>query len=332
MNRSELERIAGQLVVCSPEGHTTDATLTRLIEKEQVGGVILFKRSCPDPDRVRSLVTAMQRRARTPLLVMIDQEGGRVRRLTDSPYSLPSAREMTQWSPDRFQEEVGLLAARLRELGITCNLAPVLDVDTNPANPIIGDRAFGSDPETVWRFGKLYLDALLERKVIGCVKHFPGHGDTDADSHLELPVVAHDVERLRRVELEPFVRAVRDKAPMMMVAHVLYPALDPREPASLSKPIITGILREKLGYEGVIVADDLEMKAIAERYPVEELVFRLVDAGNDLLLICRSYRLADEVHRALVRLVERGDLDVERLKASHTRIMALKRRFGILEE
>jgi beta-N-acetylhexosaminidase len=332
MNRAQIEKMAGQMVVCSPEGAGTDTQLVRLIEGNQVGGVILFRRNCPDADRVRMLIDAMQRRAHIPLLVMIDQEGGRVRRLTESVFELPSARDLAQLPEARVDHEVGLLASRLSELGINCNLIPVLDVDSNPDNPVIGDRAFGRDGDTVWRYAKVILDAQARHGVIGCGKHFPGHGDTDKDSHLELPVVRHDIARLQAVEIEPFKKAVAADVPMLMSAHVLYPALDPDEPASLSRPILTDLLRGELGYEGVVVTDDLEMKAISGRYPTEELTRRLVEAGNDLLLVCHTYSLAQEIHRSLVRLVERGDISELRLKTSYDRILNLKRRFGLLEE
>lgn len=318
-------------MACSPTGRMSDEKINRLIEAHHFGGILLFKRSCPDSDSIRYLVEALQRRAEIPLLVMIDQEGGRVMRILEDRFRLPSARELASCTPGEIEEKTHFLASRLFELGINVNLAPVLDVDSNSDNPVIGDRAFGSDVETVWTCALAYHRGLTKGGLIGCGKHFPGHGDTDLDSHLALPTVSHDLERLMQLEIEPFKRAVEAGFDMIMAAHVLYKALDPDEPASLSEKICTGLLRRQLGFKGVIIADDLEMKAVAERYPTRELVSRLLVAGVDLLPVCHSYDLAVDVHRSLIRLVEDGEVAPERLKASYDRIVDLKRKFQLLE-
>ncbi len=326
MNQAELARWAGQMVACSPNEDRTDATLLRLISEDRVGGVLLFKRSCKDSETTRQLVEAMQRRAETPLLVMIDQEGGRVMRLQERLFRLPSARELASYKPEDVEKDVYYMAMRLREIGVNVNLAPVLDVDTNPKNPIIGDRAFGSDPETVWRYANAYWKGLRKAGLLGCGKHFPGHGDTFQDSHLTLPSVSHDRERLDQVELAPFRAAIEAGMHLLMVAHVVYDALDPETPASLSRPICTDLLRGELGFQGVLMADDLEMKAIHGRYSTEEIVRGMLNAGIDLFPICHSYELAEEVLIWLQRLVRNGDVPPERLKESHDRIVSMKNR------
>jgi len=332
MNKDKLLCYAGQMVAASPEGAMTDLKLNRLIEENQIGGVLLFRRSCPDSDSVRALVEAMQRRAKIPLLVMIDQEGGRVMRLMEDMFALPPARELSKQTLEQVENDTRLLGKRLIELGINCNLAPVLDVDSNLQNPVIGDRSFGDNVDTVFEYAKAYRKGLNTSGVIACGKHFPGHGDTDQDSHLTLPVVRHSEERLYNLEIEPFKRAVDDGFEMIMVAHVLYESLDLDEPATLSQKISTGILREKLGFKGVTIADDLEMKAIAERYPVKELVYKLINAGMDILPVCHSYELAFDVHRSIVTLVEDGSIELDRIKDSYDRIMQMKRLFKLSQD
>jgi len=328
----DLERLAGQMIVASPEGPLADARLLELIEGRRIGGVILFRRSCTAADEVRQLLESLQRRAETPLFAMVDQEGGRVMRLWDDAFHLPSARGLARLPDDEIEYRVYLVANRLRETGFNVNLAPVLDVDTNPANPVIGDRAFGSDADVVWRKASAYRRGLEKAGVIPCGKHFPGHGDTDADSHQELPVVTHGRERLMRVEIEPFRRAAAAGFPMLMTAHVRYDALDPTGPATLSPAICTTLLRGELGFAGVLVSDDLEMKAVAGRHSPEQLAERLLLAGVDLFLVCHSYELADALARALARLARRDETLLERMKSSWRRILDLKRTFGVVED
>jgi beta-N-acetylhexosaminidase len=207
--------------------------------------------------------------------------------------------------PDLTREAAALLGQQLKRLGFNLNLAPVLDVDTNPDNPIIGDRSFSAEPEVVTLHGLAFIKGLQEAGVAACAKHFPGHGDTALDSHLTLPVVTHDLKRLDRVELAPF-RAAMDQVLTVMTAHVLYPTIDPRMPASLSRPVIMGLLRQRLGFQGVVISDALEMKAIAEHYGTEDAVCLAIEAGCDALLLCAGVEQALEAYEALVRRAERN--------------------------
>src|SRR5690606_34075683 len=228
-----------------------------------LGGVILFKRNLGTLEEIAELVAAIQDAYPSGVapLVSIDQEGGRVARLGAPVVKLPPMRALGERDDaDLTRRAARVLGAQLLALGIGVDFAPVLDVDTNPANPVIGDRSFGRDPETVIRHALAFAEGLREAGVIACGKHFPGHGDTDLDSHLALPRIAHDRARLDRVELAPF-RAARGKVPTIMTAHVVFDAIDPSVPATLSRAVIEGVLRGELGYDGVIVSDDLEMKA-----------------------------------------------------------------------
>jgi beta-N-acetylhexosaminidase len=292
----------GQLLFAGFEGTRVPPDLERLISQGRLGGVILFGRNLRDshhaepgdaPEHVRALVRSISRAAPSsaPITVAIDQEGGRVQRLR-APW--------TEWPPmrrlgDRDDLETTRAVARglareLSDLGIQLDFAPVVDVDTNPDNPVIGDRSFSRDPERVSLHASAFIEAMQSFGVAACAKHFPGHGDTHIDSHLELPRLPHDLDRLRAVELPPFRAAIDAKVAAIMSAHVVFEAIDRKRPATLS-PDVMALLREELGYEGLVFSDDLEMKAVADHHRPETLVRGSIEAGVDALLVCRQLDL-----------------------------------------
>lgn len=306
--------------------------LRALAREFELGGVILFARNVESPEQVRDLSAELQGLvplAAPPLWISVDQEGGRVARLR-APF--------TEWPPMATLGRSGdvALAARfgaalgreLRAVGVTLDYAPVLDVHTNPANPVIGDRALSEDPATVARLGGVLIEALQTAGVAACGKHFPGHGDTSLDSHVDLPVVEHDLTRLRHVEFEPFREAVRRRVAFIMTAHVLLPALDEERPATLSPAIVDGLLRREIGFEGAILSDDLEMRAIADRYSVPEAGVKALAAGCDGLLVTNgNVDLQAATLEGLVHWVEDGWIARQRLHDAHARMEAQKVRF-----
>jgi beta-N-acetylhexosaminidase len=322
-----LGRLCGQLLSVGFEGTTMPAELRARIAASAVGGVMLFRPNVASAGQVASLVGALRGAAPEdlPLLVSIDQEGGLVMRLrgigTDWPAMLAVG---AAGDPGRTQQVGRALGEELAALGIGWDFAPVLDVHTNPANPVIGDRAFGTTPEVVAAHALAFWRGLRGAGVVGCGKHFPGHGDTRADSHLELPVVDHDVARLRALELAPFAAAARAGMEAFMTAHVLFPALDADRPATLSPKILTDVLRGELGFRGVIVSDDLGMKAVADRYPIEELAVGCIEAGADHLLVRESASRQVAAHEALVRAAEARPAFRARVAESAARVGALK--------
>ena len=205
--------------------------------------------------------------------------------------------------------------------------APVLDVDSNPDNPIIGDRAFSNDPHAVARLACAFIDGLQSGGVAGCGKHFPGHGDTNVDSHLALPKLDHSRERLDEIELVPFKAAARVEVAAVMTAHILFAALDDEHPATLSEKVLVPLLRDTIGYRGVIVSDDLEMKAIADHYGVEDAAVRAIRAGCDQLLICSKPDWVDRAYEAIVKAVEDGTLPRERVMEAADRVETMKQRW-----
>lgn len=263
-----------------------------------LSGVILFRRNLQFASDgsldLASLVTqtqavqdaAQHHAARLPAICSVDQEGGMVARLKAPLTIFPPMRRLGERGDAALVENVGRqLGRELLACGFNVDYAPVLDVDTNPANPIIGDRSFSRDPQEVARLAGALLRGLQQEGVLGCGKHFPGHGDTDVDSHLALPSLAHDLDRLKEVELLPFER-VADEMALVMTAHVLFPQLDPLWPATLSPQILGPLLRVHCGFQGVIVSDDLEMKGVANVLDAGGCVERGLDAGVDLFLVC----------------------------------------------
>lgn len=310
----------GQLLFAGFEGTEVPADLARLLSQGRVGGVILFARNFVDAAQVRSLTASLHDCAPPDeaVLIAIDQEGGRVARLRDPWTEWPPMRRLGDLDDlDVTADVARALARELLDLGIGLDFVPCVDVDTNPENPIIGDRSFGRDAATVARHARRFVEALQGAGVAGCAKHFPGHGDTSTDSHLELPRLDHDLERLRAVELPPFAAAIDAGVATVMTAHVLFPALDPERPATLS-PEVMGLLRTELAYEGVVFSDDIEMKAVAERYTPGQIV----DGCFDSLLVCRDADLRDAVLALLEAMPE------SRLGAALARMAALKQRFA----
>lgn len=317
-----------RLFVVGFPGTTPDTEVLRLID-EGVGGVILFKRNVESPRQVSSLVQALKKRAGRPLLASVDQEGGRVARLRGAPFTaLPPMRQLGASGDLALVERAGrLLAHEVRAMGFDVDFAPVVDVDTNPANPVIGDRSFHRDAAQVAALGVALARGLEAGGVASCAKHFPGHGDTAQDSHLALPRLPHALPRLREVELVPFAAYARARLAMVMTAHVIFDALEPHVPATMSPKAIDGLLRGELGFDGVVIADDLEMKAISEHFTVQRAVVEGFLAGVDLFPVCHRIDVQRTAIEALVRAVEQKRVSKERLAQSHARLDALMRRF-----
>jgi beta-N-acetylhexosaminidase len=305
-------------------GTSPSKELLELIRRG-VYGVILFGRNVESAEQVAELVVELKRAAGRPLLLSVDQEGGRVARLR-SPQGfteLPPMRALGATSDESLAFEVGALIGReLRAVGIDQDYAPVVDVDTNPHNPVIGDRSFSRDAHEVARIGTALARGLQSAGVAACAKHFPGHGDTSQDSHEDLPRLSHGLERLREVELVPFRALAAAGVASAMTAHVVFEALDARRPATLS-PAVMRLLREECGYDGCVISDDLEMKAVAEHFPLEEAAPAALAAGVDALLVCHR---AEVQHRAidLARAaVEGGRVSRERLAEARRRVATM---------
>jgi beta-N-acetylhexosaminidase len=325
-----IRRHVGQLVVAGFDGPTIPDDLRRVARDFDLGGVILFARNVEEPVQVAELSHDAQGLAsELPLWVSIDQEGGRVARLRQG---------FTEWPPMRALGNNGTveltrrfavaLAREMRAVGISLDYVPVLDVGTNPGNPAIGDRALSADPELVATLGAEIVNAVQTAGVAACGKHFPGHGDTSTDSHHELPIVEHPLDRLRAVELTPFRAAIKAGVAMLMTAHVLYPAIDEESPGTLSRRIVQELLREDLGFTGVIATDDMSMKAIANERSVETATVQALTVGCDLALLCTPDADSQVATlEAIIRAVEDRTLSVARVEDALKRGRRAKERF-----
>ena len=325
-----MRRDIGQLLIGSLPGTAITPEMRALAKEFSLGGVILFARNIEAPEQVAEMSIDVQGLATDlPLWVSVDQEGGRVARLK-APF--------TEWPPMAVLGRSGdvqlagrfaaALATELRAVGITLDYAPVLDIHTNPKNPIIGDRALAEDADAVARLGAAIIKGLQENGVAACGKHFPGHGDTSVDSHLDLPLVEHPPDRLRRVECVPFREAIRAEVSFIMTAHVLVPSLDDEKPATLSPRIVQALLRNELEFQGVILSDDLEMKAIAKTYTVPDAAVAAIAAGCDGLLVCSgNVEVQAATLEALVHAVEEQRIPYKRLEDALTRLRKAKERF-----
>lgn len=328
---SSLEEKVGQKLVAGFEGFAPSSNLYQLIEESKIGGVILFKRNVDNILQLSHLCQELQSLSPIPLLICIDQEGGRVSRLKEPFTPFPSASILGKTGDSELALAQGCVMAReLRAAGINVNLAPVLDVNTNPLNPVIGDRALGDDPELVAKMGIQLIKGFKMEGIIGVGKHFPGHGDTSLDSHYILPCVDKTEEEMKKVELLPFQKAISAGLDMIMTAHVLYPKLDPKFPATLSEIITQRILRKNMGFEGVVITDDMRMKAITLNFPWDEALIKALESGCDLILICTNDPLEDynillgyaKSHKKAQHMIEESWLRIKSLKdryLSHSR-------------
>jgi len=339
--RPSLEAMVGQMIMAGFRGYTVDADspIVRDIRERNLGGVILFdydvalkkpERNVKSPAQVKALIGELQAHAKTPLFVAVDQEGGRVQRLKPAYgfVGTPSAQELGEMDDGRIRAAAGIIGLTLKSAGFNMDFAPVVDVNMDPESPAIGKigRSFSADPQRVAHCAGIFLDEFRQQGVTGCLKHFPGHGSAGADSHLGLT----DVTRTwSEAELVPYRELIKGgKVQMVMTAHIFNANLDPDYPATLSRSVITGILREKLGFEGVVVTDDMNMKAISGFYGQAEAIRLAVEAGADILLFGNNLIYDPEIVQKaadiLVGLVNDGKLSRERIEQSYNRIMRLK--------
>lgn len=330
------EEKIGQLLMVGIEGKVLDEDTKDFLQQHKVGGVILFGRNIENPEQVGRLTGQLQDIKSGPagvgMLIGTDQEGGRVNRLPGEKGRFPTAKSLAESGrPDNVREAAGQMAVQLKEMGINMNFAPIMDINSNPDNLVIGDRAFGDNPETVSVMGLAFIQGTLDQGIIPVAKHFPGHGDTLVDSHTDLPVVEHSMDRLNSFELIPFQQAVDKEVPAIMSAHILLPQLDKDYPATLSSNIINGILREQFGFNGVVFSDDLDMGAITKLYGPGEAAVRAVKSGIDILLVGHTREGMVQAFDALVAAAVSGDIDSDMIDRAVLRVLTMKERFGLVK-
>jgi beta-N-acetylhexosaminidase len=321
-----LERICGQLVLGGFSGPSLPPEYARALRDGRRSGAVLFRSNVEGgPMQVAALAREVHALAERPLLA-IDQEGGRVARLRAPALAVPPMGAVGAWDDAAFAQRIAAaVGAELAALGLTIDFAPVVDVHTRPENPIIGDRAFGTDAARCARFGAAWIRGLQSAGVLATAKHFPGHGDTRLDSHVDLPVVDQPRDRLDAIELVPFRAAAAAGVAAMMTAHVVYPALDPDRPATLSPAICTR-LRQAIGFDGLLVTDDLEMQAIVGRGSIADAAVEAIAAGCDLALVCHDFDAQERVLHALLGEAARSSTFRARCEQAAERVRRARER------
>ncbi|CAH1191390.1 Beta-hexosaminidase [Paenibacillus auburnensis] len=331
-----LEAKIGQMLLVGIDGTKLEESAKRMISEDEVGGIILYKDNIQNLKSMLTLINDLKKSNSGntfPLFMSVDQEGGKVSRMPADYTAIPSNAKVGITGNDDAAGTMGrLLAREVLSAGFNMDFAPVLDINSNPANPVIGERSFGSNADIVTRLGIAEMKGLSEEGAIPVIKHFPGHGDTSVDSHLELPVVNKTAAQLAKLEWLPFQAAIQENADAVMVAHILYPKLDPKKPASLSKTIIGGLLRGQMGFDGVVITDDLTMGAITEHYTLPAAAVDTVLAGSDILLIAHEYANEQMVRKALLEAVKKGTISESRINDSVYRILALKEKYHLSDE
>ena len=326
--------------------------IREMIQQDHFGGVLLNMENCRDPEQTLRLVADMQTANRDgggiPMLIAIDQEGGNVANVGFATKGVSNMALAATGDPENAREMAYIHGKEIGLLGIQVDYAPVVDINNNPANPIIGIRAFSDKTDIVSKFGIAYLQGLHKAGTIATLKHFPGHGNTDTDSHTGFPIINSNYEELKQKELIPFQEAINAGADMVMTAHIQYPQIETETytsvstgekvylPATMSRTIMTGILREKMGFEGVIASDALEMAAIADHFQMEDVITMTVNAGVDMLLPptvknYEQFRMTQTMLDMLISLVENGKIEESRIDDAVRRILTLKEKYGVLQ-
>ncbi len=335
LSRMSLDEKIGQMIVAGVNG-TQDGEHTKdLIQQHKVGGFIFFSDNLSGPQQtVRFLNKMKSDNANNPLplLLSVDQEGGKVTRLPGGLVNFPTNKRIGTLNDPKVSYEIGtILGKEVKEYGFNLDFAPVLDINSNPNNPVIGNRSFGNNAEIVSKLGIETMKGIQSQGIISSIKHFPGHGDTSVDSHLKLPIVNKSLQELNSLELIPFKRAINNGADLIMVAHILLPKIDDTYPSSLSKNVITDLLRKKLDYNGAVITDDMTMGAITNNYGIGQASVQAIKAGSDLILIAHDYNKALAAIDALKAAVQNGDISEARINASVSRIIQLKQTYKLAD-
>lgn len=332
--KMKLEEKIGQLLMVGFKGTKLDKRNRSYFEKNYIGGFVLFERNYKNLEQLIDLTTELHGLSKGTIpLIAVDQEGGRVIRFREPFTQIPSALSigaLVNRDKDsiKISYEIGkIVGSELGVAGVNMNLAPVLDLYTNSKNKVIGDRSFGSDPLLVSRIGLSMVAGMQDQRVIACGKHFPGHGDTEDDSHKVLPVVQHDMKRLLTTEIRPFAHCIKNGILSVMVAHVKYEKIDNQYPASISEIIIGKLLRQALRFTGIVLTDDMGMGAIRKNYSVEESALLSIKAGADIVMVCNDLETQKRVYESLFNAVLKKKIEEFRINESVERIHRIKNQF-----
>lgn len=332
INKMTLDEKIGQMIISGFNGTKINREIENLVNELKVGGVILFSRNVENSNQLSTLtkdITALNKKL--PLFISIDEEGGRVSRLPNDIKKFKSARVIGNTNDTNYAYENGIkLGNTLKENNINMDFAPVLDIDSNPKNTVIGDRAFGDNEKIVSSMGIGTMNGIKESGIIPVIKHFPGHGDTEVDSHYGLPSVKKSLNELEKFELTPFKKAIDEGCDVIMVSHILMENIDDKNPATLSKKVIDDLLRNKMNFDGVVITDDMLMKAISNSISIEKASVKSINAGADIILIGNDLKIVKNTVNEIKLAVENNEISEKRIDESVYRIIKLKEKYGIL--
>ena len=333
VNEMTIDEKIGQLLIVGIDGYNIDEKTIKMIQKYHIGGFILFNRNIQDANQTISLINSLKETNESndiPLFISLDEEGGRVTRLPHEFIKTPSSKKIGKKDDEIFTYEIGKTIGRnVKSLGFNLDFAPVLDIFSNPNNTVIGDRAFGTNPKIVWKHGIQLMNGIKSENIIPVIKHFPGHGDTTVDSHEDLPFIDKNLGQIENFELIPFKKAIEKGAEVIMVSHIMLPNIDEANPATLSEKIINNILREELGFDGVIITDDMTMGAIVKNYDIGDASVKSLKAGSDIILVCHDYENYIKVINAIKDAVDNGEISLDCINQKVYRILKLKEKYNI---
>ena len=336
LDNMTLDEKIGQMITIGIDGYSVDDTAKQLITDKKVGGVILFKNNISDSNQLLQLINdikGINSTNKIPIFISVDQEGGRVNRLPSEIKSLPSNEIIGNKNDNKLAYDIGKnIGYALGSFGFNMDFAPVLDVNSNPNNTVIGDRSFSNDKDKVASLGASEINGFKDSNIISVAKHFPGHGDTATDSHYALPIINKTLDELKSVEFVPFKKAIEEKVPAIMVSHILMPQIDSDNSASMSKTIITDILRKDLKFHGLIVTDDMTMGAVTNDLDITTACINAINAGADLLLVCHGYDNEINVINAIKDAVNNGIISIDTINRSVYKILSLKENYKITDE
>ena len=334
INSMTLEQKIGQLFIVGFEGDIINDEIIDLVKNQEVGGLIYFSRNVVDSNQIITLNNEIKAiKKDIPLFISVDEEGGVVSRVPDEFLKLPSSGYIGKFDDENLSYNIGsIISKELKSLGFNMDFAPVLDIDSNPNNTVIGERAFGNNADIVLKLGIKTMEGLRDGGIIPVVKHFPGHGDTDIDSHYGLPIVTKTLEELNNLEFIPFKNAIENGADVVMVSSIILSSIDSEYPATMSKKVTTDILRNKLNFDGVIATDDMTMGAIMDNYNLTDAVIMAINAGNDLILVCHGYDDIIKSISAVKDAVSSNIISEERIDESVYRILKLKEKYRVNDD
>lgn len=321
----------GQLFIVGFDGQLINDEIINLVKNEKVGGLIYFSRNIIDSNQIVNLNNEIKSIENDiPLFISIDEEGGIVSRVPEEYAKIPSSGYIGEFNDENLSYNVGrIIAKELKGLGFNMDFAPVLDINSNPNNTVIGERALGNNSDIVSRLGIKTMEGLRDGGIISVVKHFPGHGDTDIDSHYGLPIVTKTLEELNGLEFIPFKNAIDNGADVVMVSSIILSSVESEYPATMSRKVINDILRESLNFEGVIATDDMTMAAITNNYNLTDAVIKSIDAGSDLVLVCHGYEEILNSISAVKEAVINNILSEDKINKSVYRVLKLKEKYSI---